>query len=330
MLILGVESSCDETAVALVEDGRTVHASVVASQMEVHERFGGVVPEIASRAHAEQLAPVLDAAMKEAGIALNTIDAVAACAGPGLAGPLLVGVAGAKALAFALDIPYVPVHHHHAHMVASWLEADEVLLPAAYALVSGGHTLFAAVHSPTDIQVVGRTVDDAAGEAFDKVARMIGLPYPGGPEIDRLASTASGTGVRFPRPMLDDGMNCSFSGLKTAVKRYLEEHPDTDTAQIAAGFQAAVVEVIVTKLDRLADRMDAKAVMIGGGVAANEALRAGVSEAAAGAGRIAYLPSRQMCTDNAAMIAAAGWWNLQYPPSNAPEGIAADWQLVAN
>ncbi|MGB2757633.1 MAG: tRNA (adenosine(37)-N6)-threonylcarbamoyltransferase complex transferase subunit TsaD [Acidimicrobiia bacterium] len=329
MLILGIESSCDETAVAIVRDGTEVLSSVVSSQMTVHERFGGVVPEIASRAHAEQVGTVLDEALTRARVALGEIDAVAACAGPGLAGPLLVGVAAGKSLAFALSIPYLPVHHHYAHMAASWLEGGVVDLPAAYALVSGGHTMFVEVHSAARIRVAGRTVDDAAGEAFDKVARMLGLAYPGGPAIDALAREGDPKAIAFPRPMLNDGLQCSFSGLKTAVKLYLEAHPDAVRADVAASFQAAVVEVIVTKLNRLAEEIDARSLMIGGGVAANASLRAAVLALGERSARSVSLPSLEMCTDNAAMIAAAGWWISTNPDADrgAPEGINADWQL---
>ena len=329
MLILGIESSCDETAVAIVRDGVEILSSVVSSQMTVHERFGGVVPEIASRAHAEQVGPVLGDAIARSGVSIDEIDLISACAGPGLAGPLLVGVAAGKALAFGLGIPYVPVNHHHAHMVASWLESEIESFPAAYALVSGGHTMFVEVHSPVDVRVAGRTVDDAAGEAFDKVARMLGLPYPGGPAIDALAREGSPSAIAFPRPMLNDGLQSSFSGLKTAVKLHLENNPTARPADVAASFQAAVVDVIVTKLDRLADTIGASALMIGGGVAANSALREGVVALGARTGRTVSLPQREMCTDNAAMIAAAGWWVATNPEAmlGMPEGIESDWQL---
>jgi len=234
MRILGIETSCDETAAAVVEDGRTILSSVVASQADLHARYGGVVPEIASRAHVELINDVIAQSLVEAGTTLAGIDAVAAVQGPGLAGALLVGVSAAKAIALATGLPYVGVNHHEAHVYAALLEDPMLEPPLVTLVVSGGHTLLIAMDDHGHYRVLGQTVDDAAGEAFDKVARFLGLGYPGGPAIDRLATTGDPASVAFPRPMLDDGNDFSFSGLKTAVVHYVRGHPELDVADVAA------------------------------------------------------------------------------------------------
>ena len=246
--ILGIETSCDETAAAVVDDGRAIRSSVVASQADLHARFGGVVPEVASRAHVELIQDVVEQALVEAGANLADLDAVAAVHGPGLAGALLVGVSAGKAIALATGLPYVGVHHHEAHMYAALLEEPTLEPPLLTLIASGGHTLLIAMDGHGRYRVLGQTVDDAAGEAFDNVARFLGLGYPGGPAIDRIASAGDAAAVAFPRPMLDDGFDFSFSGLKTAVVHYVRKHPQTPVADVAASFQAAVVDVLVEKL----------------------------------------------------------------------------------
>ncbi len=309
--ILGIETSCDETAAAVVDDGHDIRSSVVSSQVDLHARFGGVVPEIASRAHAELVSGVVAEALVEAGADLGDIDAVAACHGPGLAGALLVGVSAAKALALTLDVPYVGVNHLEAHLHAAWLEKPDVELPLAVLIVSGGHTMIVIVDADARYRLLGQTVDDAAGEAFDKVARFLGLGYPGGPAIDRLAREGDPAAIAFPRPMRHDGYDFSFSGLKTAVINHVRRHPEVRVADVAASFQAAVVEVLLEKLVAAADAADARTLVIGGGVAANTELRSGLAGAAKASGRPALLPRLELCTDNGAMIAATAWWRLR-------------------
>ena len=311
MRILGIETSCDETAAAVVDDGRTVRSSVVSSQVDLHARFGGVVPEIASRAHLELVNDVIDEALLEAGTTLKEIDVVAAVHGPGLAGALLVGVCAAKAIALATGLPYVGVNHHEAHIYAALLDDPTLEPPFVTLIVSGGHTLLIEMEDHGRFRVLGQTVDDAAGEAFDKVARFLGLGYPGGPAIDLLATKGDPTAVPFPRPMLDDGNDFSFSGLKTAVVQYVRKHPDLEVADIAASFQAAVVDVLVTKLLRVADETGVETIVIGGGVAANSELRTRLLDEGLTNGLRVILPSISLCTDNAAMVASVAWWRLR-------------------
>ncbi len=312
MRILGIETSCDETAAAVVEDGRRVRSSIVSSQVELHAPYGGVVPELASRAHVELVNPVVDEALMEAGILdPGELDAVAACHGPGLAGALLVGVSAAKALALATGLPYVQVNHLEAHLYAGWLEVPDLQPPLAVLIVSGGHTLLVVMEDHGRYRMMGQTVDDAAGEAFDKVARFLGLGYPGGPAIDRLAAEGDPRAVSFPRAMLDEGYDFSFSGLKTAVLNHVRQHPEVATADVAASFQEAVVDVLTRKLVAAADDAGTPTLVLGGGVAANSRLRARVGEAAEGTGRRVFLPPLALCTDNGAMIAGAAWWRLR-------------------
>ncbi len=310
-VVLGIETSCDETSAAVVLGGGDVLSMVVSSQVDLHARYGGVVPEIASRAHLELLTPVVAQAIVEAGIAEHRIDAVAATTGPGLIGALLVGVSAAKAYSLVWDVPFVGVNHLEAHLYASFLEERRLSFPLVVLLVSGGHTMFVAMEGHGRYRVLGQTIDDAAGEAFDKVARFLGLGYPGGPAIDRLAMDGDPTAIAFPRAMLDEGLDVSFSGLKTAVINYVRKHPDAAAADIAASFQAAVVDVLVAKARRAARSVGARAMALGGGVAANSLLRESFLDACAADGIHGFLPSRVMCTDNAAMIAAAGWHRLR-------------------
>jgi N6-L-threonylcarbamoyladenine synthase len=308
--VLGIETSCDETAAAVVVGARNVLSSVVSSQVDLHARYGGVVPEIASRAHVDRLTPVVAQAIVEAGVDEGSIDAVAATVGPGLVGSLLVGVSAAKALALVWDVPFVGVNHLEAHLDASLLEEPELELPVVVLLVSGGHTLLVAMEGHGRYRMLGSTIDDAAGEAFDKVARYLGLGYPGGPAVDRLAMEGDPSAIAFPRAMRDEGFDFSFSGLKTSVVNYVRKHPDVSTADVCASFQEAVVDVLITKARQAAKAVGAKGLCLGGGVAANSLLRERFLDACVHDGLHGFLPSRSMCTDNAAMVAAAGWWRL--------------------
>lgn len=308
--VLAIETSCDETAAAVVDDGRAVRSSVVASQAEIHARFGGVVPEIASRAHVELICDVIEQALVEAGTSLDEIDAVAAVRGPGLAGALLVGVSAAKAISIATGRPYVGVHHHEAHLYAAMIEDPTLEPPLVTLIVSGGHTLLIAMDDHGSYRVLGETVDDAAGEAFDKVARFLGLGYPGGPAIDRIAREGNPEAIRFPRPMRSVGLDFSFSGLKTAVVQYVRKHPAAEVADLAASFQAAVVDVLVEKLQRAADETGIDTVVAGGGVAANSALRQRLVDLGAAGGLRVVIPRVALCTDNAAMVGAVAAYRL--------------------
>ena len=317
-VVLGIETSCDETAAAVVADGRKVLSSVVSSQVDLHARFGGVVPEIASRAHVELLTPVIAEAMLSAGVEADDLDAVAATVGPGLVGALLVGVSTAKALALVWDVPFVAVNHLEAHLHAAYLEEPDLQLPSVVLLVSGGHTMLVHWVADGHYRLLGETLDDAAGEAFDKVARYLGLGYPGGPAIDSLAIEGDPEAIDFPRPMIDSGYDFSFSGLKTAVVNHVRKNPEVSTADVAASFQAAVVDTLVTKARRAAHDVGAKSLGLGGGVAANSLLRERLLSVCVDDGLQAYVPSRSMCTDNAAMVAAAGWFRLR---ADGPSGL---------
>jgi N6-L-threonylcarbamoyladenine synthase len=310
-VVLGIETSCDETAVSVVMGGGDVLASVVSSQLEEHARFGGVVPEIASRAHLEALPHVTAEALDQAGVDFTRIDAVAATVGPGLVGALLVGVSAAKATALALGVPFIGVNHLEAHLYAALLDDRNVEFPMLFVLVSGGHTMFVAMNDPHDYRVVGQTIDDAAGEAFDKVARYLDLGFPGGPAIDRAAVRGSEKAIDFPRAMMNEGLDVSFSGLKTAVINYVRANPEVSNDDVAASFQRAVVDVLVHKARRAARECGAHTLAIGGGVAANTLLRREMQRVGDNDGLRVVLPSREMCTDNAAMIASAGWYRLQ-------------------
>ncbi len=317
-LIMAIETSCDETSVAIVADGTEVLANVVSSQIDLHATFGGVVPEVASRAHLERLEAVTAEALREAGVGPDDLHGVAATCGPGLIGALLIGVSAAKAMAMAWGLPYVGVNHMEGHLFATFLENPDLELPLVVLLVSGGHTMIVEVREPGRYRYLGSTIDDAAGEAFDKVARYLGLGYPGGPIIDRLAADGDPSIVRFPRAMMDDGLDFSFSGVKTAVVNYIRRHPDVSNADIAAAFQEAVVDVLVQKTILAARQVGARTVCLGGGVAANSALRARFAADAEAAGLRHLVPDRAFCTDNAAMIAAAGHWRLN---NDGPTGL---------
>lgn len=327
--ILGIETSCDETAAAVVVGGRHILSSVVSSQVDLHARYGGVVPEIAGRAHVEAITPVIAQALVEAGLERADVDAVAVTSGPGLIGALLVGVSAAKALALAWDVPFVAVNHLEAHLHAALLEDPELRLPMVVLLVSGGHTMLVLMEGLGQYRLIGQTLDDAVGEAFDKVARFLGLGYPGGPAVDALATVGDPEAIGFPRPMIDEDYVFSFSGLKTAVVNHVRKHPDVPTADVAASFQAAVVDVLATKTIRAAREFQAVAVALAGGVAANSSLRARIEADCALVGIPVFLPSRAMCTDNAAMVGAAGWYRL-VSEGASPLSAGADPNLRLN
>jgi len=319
-VVLGIETSCDETAVAVVERASVVRSSVVSSQIEQHARFGGVVPEIAGRAHVQELVPVLAEALATAGVEGPDVEVVAATTGPGLVGSLLIGVSAAKALSLVWGVPFVSVNHLEAHLYASFLEEPDLELPLVVLLVSGGHTMLVLMEDHGRYRLLGSTLDDAAGEAFDKVARYLGLGYPGGPAIDALATGGDGSAFDYPRSMVQENPDTlpddrryafSFSGLKTAVVNHVRHDPDSPTADVAASFQEAVVDALVTKARWAVEATGARGACLGGGVAANSLLRERFLDMCIGTGVRAFLPSRSMCTDNAAMVAAAGWWRFQ-------------------
>jgi tRNA N6-adenosine threonylcarbamoyltransferase len=327
-LILSVESSCDETGIALIEDGRLIRANVVASQVALHASTGGIVPEVAARAHLRWIAPVLDAAWTDAGATWDDVDAVAVTYGPGLAGSLLVGINFAKALAWVHDRPLIGVNHLEGHVYAAWLhdatddDRPDPVFPLVALVVSGGHTFLAEMRDDLTYRLLGSTLDDAAGEAFDKVGRLLGLGYPGGPAIGRAAEAATHRDRVFPRAWLGDSYDLSFSGLKTAARRIIGEAradaglagadaadtplPDDVVAELAWGFQDAVVDVLATKTIRAAEEIGARSIVMGGGVAANGALRTRLTGEAEARGLPLVVPRPFLCTDNGAMIGAAG------------------------
>lgn len=316
-LVLGIETSCDETAAAVVERGRRILSNVVASQIQLHRKFGGVVPEVASRRHVELIIPVIDEALRQAGVALDDVDGIAVTRGPGLVGSLLVGIAAAKALAFARRLPLAGVNHIEGHIYANFLSHPELEPPLVCLTVAGGHTALFYVPEYGRYEVLGSTRDDAAGEALDKIARVLGLGYPGGPEIDRLAKGQDPHRYDLPRAMLDDSYDFSFSGLKTAalnlINRARQRGEEIDVPAFAAAFQEAVVDVLVAKTMRAAEAKGVRNVIMAGGVASNSRLRERMSEAAraAGDGMRVYWPGPGLSTDNAAMIAAAGYYRLR-------------------
>ena len=329
-LILGIETSCDETAAALVSDGVDVWSNVVSSQVDLHARYGGVVPEVASRAHVESLFGVVTQALVEAALDDSDVEAVAATHGPGLIGALLVGVSAAKAMSLVWDVPFVAVNHLEAHLYAAFLEETDLEMPLAFLLVSGGHTMLVVMDDHLSYRVLGATLDDAAGEAFDKVARVLGLGYPGGPAIDRLATEGDPEAVAFPRAMAGEGWDFSFSGVKTAVINHLRHNPDTAVADVAASFQEAVVDVLIDKARKAAREAGATALCLAGGVAANSRLRHKALGVCSADGLRPVLPSRAMCTDNAAMVAAAAWWRLRADgPSPLDTGAEPSLRLPA-
>ncbi len=307
MNVLGVETSCDETSAAVVTEGGAILSNIIASQADLHARWGGVVPEVASRKHVERVLPVVFEALEAAGLRAEDVDGIAVTNRPGLVGALLVGVSAAKAYAFALRKPIVGVHHLEGHLYSAFLAAPDLTFPFLCLIVSGGHTELVAAHGHGDRVSLGRTRDDAAGECFDKCARLLGLPYPGGPNVDHLAAQGDPTRVAFPRAWLGDSLDFSFSGLKTAVLRFMEgDAGKTPLEDVAASFQAAVVHVLVTKTIRTARSAGLDTVCVAGGVAANRGLSSAMAAACAAEGLRLVVPPPVLCTDNAAMIAAAG------------------------
>ena len=335
MRFLGIETSCDDTAAAVVVDGRRVESNVLASQDEFHAEYGGVVPEIASRKHAETINAVIESALRQAGATLDQIDGIAVTCGPGLAGSLVVGVAAAQAIAYARSLPAYAVNHLHGHLFANYLERPNEELhdppepPFLCLIVSGGHSDLILVESDAKHRRIGRTKDDAAGEAFDKVARMLGLGFPGGPFLDRLATKGDPDAFSFPRGLIkeDDGYDFSFSGLKTAVRYHLEAHPDhahgQKAADVAASFQAAVVDALCAKTLRAAEDLQIRTIALAGGVSANSKLRENLTRRGNSAGLRVLVPPIRYCTDNAAMIAAAAFYRGDAARTN-PEQLRAD------
>ena len=319
MIILGIETSCDETSASVVEDGIKVHSNIVASQQELHTRFGGVVPEIACRAHTDTIITVIDKAVTEANIKINDIDAISVANTPGLIGALLIGLTTAKTLSWLLGIPLITINHLHAHIYASKIEHEDIDYPAISLVVSGGHTSLFLTQSETRHTQVGGTIDDAAGEAFDKVGKILGLGYPAGPEIDTISKKGNGKAILFPRSYLKkDSLDFSFSGVKTAVLYHclgqdskntgeMPELKDREIADLAASFQEAVVDVLVNKTIFAATKFSARSIILGGGVACNSRLRQRLADAAKQRDIPLYYPSKKLCMDNAAMVAGLAY-----------------------
>lgn len=325
--ILAIESSCDETAAAVVKNGRCVLSNVISSQIELHKLYGGVVPEIASRKHIEKINQVIEEALEQAGMTLEEMDAIGVTYGPGLVGALLVGVAEAKAIAYAAKKPLVGVHHIEGHISANYIENLDLEPPFICLVVSGGHTHLVAVNDYGKYQIIGRTRDDAAGEAFDKVARAIGLGYPGGPKIDKLSKEGNPNAIRFPKAHIEDGpYDFSFSGVKSAVLNYLNgakmKGETIVEADVAASFQKAVTDVLVENAMKAVKEFGMKKFAIAGGVASNSTLRGAMKEACEKAGVTFYHPSPIFCTDNAAMIGAAAYYEYM-------AGVRHGWDLNA-
>jgi len=309
--VLGIETSCDETSAAIVRDGREILSNVVASQIEIHQAFGGVVPEVASRQHVLAIIPTIELALQQAQLSWDDIAVVAPTRGPGLIGALLVGLNAGKAIAFARDLPLVGVNHLEGHIYANWLTGAQVDFPTIALIVSGAHSDLILMTDHLTYQILGRTRDDAAGEAFDKVARLLGLGYPGGPAIQKLAAQGDAGKLKLPRAWLGDSYDFSFSGLKTAVLRVVEgldDQPGLTRADVAASFEDAVVDVLVAKTQRAAEQFGVKQVLLAGGVAANKRLREEMDRRVQ---RPVIYPPISLCTDNAAMIAAAGYYRFQ-------------------
>jgi N6-L-threonylcarbamoyladenine synthase len=309
MLILGIDTSCDDTAAAVVEDGKKIVSNIVSNQNEIHRKYGGIVPELASRRHVEMITPVVHEALVNAKTGIEDIDAIAVTYGPGLIGSLLVGVCYAKSLSYVHHIPIVAVNHLEGHICSYYLESIPEV-PFLALVVSGGHTSMYRVTGTGSYFEIGRTRDDAAGEAFDKVAKMLGFGYPGGPIIDQLASKGDPQSIHFPRSFLKDCYDFSFSGVKTAVFNYVRKNLKTSKEDIAAGFQAAVIDVLVGRSIEVAKQLGIRRIALSGGVSANKGLRDAIKEKTSDEGLQVFLPSVDLCTDNAAMIASAGYYRF--------------------
>lgn len=313
MLILAIETSCDETSAAVVKDGREVLSNIISSQIDIHKKFGGIVPEVASRKHIETINQIVQEALDAANVTFKDIDLIGVTRGPGLVGALLIGISTAKALSYGLNVPLVGINHIEGHVCANYIEFKDLEPPFTCLIVSGGHTYLVQANGYTDYEIVGRTRDDAAGEAFDKVARALGLPYPGGPVIDKLSQKGNKEAIDFPRAMIDDSYDFSFSGLKTAVLNYLNQQrqkgQEIVIEDVAASFQQAVLDVLVEKAFRLAKERGMNKIVLAGGVAANQGLRDMMNLRGEEEGIKIYYPSRILCTDNAAMIGSAAYFN---------------------
>jgi N6-L-threonylcarbamoyladenine synthase len=332
--ILGIETSCDETAAAIVCNGSKVLSNIVSSQIELHQKYGGVVPEIASRAHIEKIYPIVEQAIEQSKLAKSDIDAVAVANQPGLTVALIVGLTAAKTLALVLEKPLIAINHIHAHLQSAMMDTKDLQLPAVALVVSGGHTSLYDCESILELKLLGSTIDDAAGEAFDKVASILNLPYPGGPSIEKVAKDGNPAAVNFPRTMLaKDSLDFSFSGLKTAVlyhccgqdmkgKSCVEKMSQKEIADIAASFQTAVIDVLVRKTELAADKVGAKTVLLGGGVAANSLLRSELEKMATKTSRKLLVAPKKYCTDNAVMVASLGYYKYK-------AGLFADMTLEA-
>ena len=332
MRVLAIETSCDETGVAVIEDGRRIRANVIATQL-AHQSTGGIVPEVAAREHLRSIDPITDTALRDAGIALREVDAVAATVGPGLIGCLLVGANYGRGLALAAGLPFIGVNHLEGHVYANWLlqteeQKPEPELPAVVLVVSGAHSDLVLMEAHRRFRLLGRTIDDAAGEAFDKVARLLGLGFPGGPEIEKAAKDGDPNAFPLPKAWLADRYDFSFSGLKTAVLRLtrsLEEKGPVPVGDVAASFQKAIVEALAEKTARAAAEHGVRSVMLGGGVAANGALRAEITR------RIAvplHVPPPRLCTDNGAMVGAAAFFSLRHRGAEMPAGVRSNLPLA--
>jgi len=337
MLILSIETSCDETSAAVVKDGSEIFSNIISSQVEFHKKYGGIVPEIASRKHIEVINPIIQEALDNAKVTFKDLDAVAVTHGPGLIGSLIVGLSAAKSIAYALNIPLIGINHLEAHIYANFLnrkpqtancKTTENLknpkFPFICLVVSGGHTMLVVVEGHGKYKVIGRTRDDAAGEAFDKVARFLKIGYPGGPIIDKMAKEGNPTAINFTRPMLNDGFDFSFSGIKTAVVTHVKRNRDfqSQVPDLVASFQQAIVDVLVTKTIRAAKKYKCKSIALAGGVSANSCLRKGIKEKGKEEGITVIIPPLILCTDNAAMVGARAYYLLK-------EGKTSDFDLAA-
>ncbi len=318
VLIMGIESSCDETSVSILSDGKTILSNIISSQISIHREFGGVVPEIASRQHLEAVNGVMQTALDEAGVTLSDINAIAVTAGPGLVGALLVGVSFAKSLAYSLGIPLIPVHHIEGHISANYVAHPELEPPFVCLVASGGHSHIVYAKDYSDFEILGRTRDDAAGEAFDKISRVLGLGYPGGPAVEKAALTGNKTAFKFPRVHLDNRFDFSFSGVKTAVINEIhklnQRNEELNINDVAASFQEAVTDILVENTINAAKFKHVKTVCMAGGVASNTYLKNKMADAASKCGISLYSPPPVLCTDNAAMIACAG--SFEYKKHN--------------